>query len=162
MKPRSSGFFLAAALLAAAAEAAVVSGGSVYAKRFETTLLSEPQPLAAPAAKVGVGRKLKVDEVRGVWLRVSDGGTSGWVFSGNVSETKPVEIKGLDGLPLAASKTTATAAARPLTPAAADYASRKNLGTAGGDLDWLLQQCRAVSDQELEHFLQEKKKGDFQ
>jgi hypothetical protein len=155
---------LAVGLLAAAAvvQAALVAGGYVYSKRYETTLLSEPQPLARPAGKLALGRKLKVEEVRGVWLRVSDGPAVGWVFSGNVAETKPVEIKGLDGLPIAASQTTATAAARPLAPAAADYAARRNLTSATEDLDWLLLQCHGLSDEELQKFLQEHKKGEYQ
>lgn len=155
---------LAAGLLATAAvlQAALVAGGVVYSKRYETSLLSEPQPMAKAAAKLSLGRKLKVEEVRGVWLRVSDGPTAGWVFSGNVSETKPAEIKGLDGLPIAASKTTATAAARPLAPAATDYAGRRNLTNATGDLDWLLKECHAITSEDVEKFLQEKKKGEYQ
>ncbi|MDB6127720.1 MAG: hypothetical protein JWM35_1616, partial [Verrucomicrobia bacterium] len=98
MKPRFlPQLTLVTTLLATAAvlEAAMVAGNAVYAKRYETSLLAEPQPLAKQNAKVTVGRKLKVDEVRGVWLRVSDGPTGGWVFAGNVSDTKPAEIKGL-------------------------------------------------------------------
>lgn len=147
---------------AAALHAALAAGGVVYSKRYETTLLTEPQPLAKPAAKLALGRKLRIEEVRGVWLRVSDGPTSGWVFSGNVADTKPAVIKGLDGLPVAASQTTATAAARPLAPAASDYAGRRNLGNAAGDLTWLLQECHAYTNDDVTRFLQEKKKGEFQ
>ncbi len=165
MKPRLlAQLRLATALLAASAavQAALVAGGFVYSKRYETTLLSDPQPLAKPAAKLALGRKLKVEEVRGVWLRVTDGPKAGWVFSGNVSETKPSESKGLDGLPIAASQTTATAAARPLAPAASDYAGRRNLTNAGDDLDSLLQQCHALTPEAVEQFLQQKKKGEYQ
>ena len=155
---------LAAALLAATAagHAAVVAGGTVYSKRYETTLLSDPQPLAKPAATLALGRKLKVEEVRGIWLRVRAGAQVGWVFAGNVSESRPAENKGLDGLPLAASPTTATAAARPLAPAAADYAVRRHLGDSRRDLDWLLQACHAVTPGEVEQFLLQNKKGEYQ
>ena len=151
-------------LLAGAAtlEAALVAGGTAYTKRQETTLLAEPAPLAAAAGKLAFGRKLKVDEARGAWLRVSDGPLAGWVFAGNVSETKPAEGKGLDGLGLAASQTSATAAARPLTPAADDYAVRRNLTNAHDDLNWLIKQCRAVTDEQVETFLKEQKKGEYQ
>jgi hypothetical protein len=142
--------------------AALAVGGTAYSKRFKTTLLTEPSPLAAPAGEVSFARKLNIKEVRGRWLRVADGSTKGWVFSGNVSDTKPEEVKGLDGLPVAASQTTATAAARPLTPAATDYANRRNLNEARADLDWLNTQCHAMTDAEVQHFLQEKKKGEFQ
>jgi hypothetical protein len=165
MKPPLSRWLiilLAAIAGAAVLEAAVVVGTTVYAKRFETNLLTQPQPLAPSSAKVTTGRKLRVDEVRGNWLRVSDAGTSGWVFAGNVSDVKPVEIKGVDGLPIAASKTTATAAGRPLTQAAEDYATRRNIGNARSDLEWLLQQARTVSDDDVQKFLQEQKKGEFQ
>lgn len=154
----SAGLLVSAAVL----EAAIAAGGVVYSKRYETRLLSEPQPMASPAAKVEFGHKLKVDEVRGAWLRVSDGATAGWVFNGNVSEIKPADIKGLEGVPLAASQTTATAAARPLTPAASDYANRRHLGNASGDLTWLLSECHAITAEEVEKFLQEQKKGEFQ
>ena len=80
MKPPLSRWLillLAALAGAAALEAAIVAGTTVYAKRFETNLLAQPQPLAEPSSKVTTGRKLRVDEVRGNWLRVSDSGASG-------------------------------------------------------------------------------------
>ena len=66
-------------LLAGAAtlEAALVAGGTAYTKRQDTTLLAEPAPLAAAAGKLAFGRKLKVEEARGAWLRVSDGPLAG-------------------------------------------------------------------------------------
>lgn len=156
--------FIATLLLAgAAATAAAFSpGGTAYTKRFKTTLLAEPSPLAAAAGEAAFAHKFTVKEVRGQWLRVSDGSTKGWIFAGNVSDTKPADVKGLDGLPLAASQTTATAAARPLTPAANDYANRRNLADARGDLDWLNAQCHQLTAEDVEHFLAEKKKGEYQ
>jgi len=157
------GLWPAVLLLACAAtlEAALVAGGTVYTKRHETTLLAEPAPLAAAAGKVAFGRKLAIAEARGAWLRVSDGPVAGWVFAGNVSETKPAEGKGVDGLGLAASQTTATAAARPLTPAAEDYAARQNLTEARDDLHWLLAECRAFTPEEVTAFMQAQKKGEY-
>lgn len=150
-------------LLAAvtAVEAALVTGGFAYTKRFKTVLLAEPSPLAAPAGELALGRKLTVNEVRGNWLRVSDGPLAGWVFSGNLSDAKPAEVKGLDGLPIAASQTTATAAARGLTPAAVDYANRRGLANARDDLDWLLEQSAAITDEQVEEFLKTQKKGEY-
>ena len=156
--------WLVALLLAVAAtlEAALTAGGTAYTKRFETNLLAEPAPLAAVTGKVAYGRKVVIAEARGAWLRVSDGPAAGWVFAGNLSELKPAEGKGADGLGLSASATTATAAARPLTPAADDYAARRNLTNARDDLNWLIAQCATVTPRQVAAFLQEQKKGEFQ
>ncbi len=151
-----------AGLLCASVLLAYEAGGFAYTKRVETKLLAEPKPLAEAAGKLAYGRKVKIEEVKGTWLRVSDGPSSGWVFTGNLSDTKPAEGKGLDGVPLLASQTTATAAARPLTPAAEEYAARRNLTDAREDLDWLLAECRAITPEAVDAFLQEKKKGEYQ
>ncbi len=153
---------LLAALLCATVLLAYEAGGFAYTKRVETKLLAEPKPLAEPAGSLSFGRKVKIEQVQGAWLRISDGPAAGWVFAGNLSATKPDEGKGLDGVPLLASQTTATAAARPLTPAAAEYAARRNLTNAREDLDWLLTECHALTPEDVGTFLQEKKKGEFQ
>jgi hypothetical protein len=164
VRPAPSRWLLLALLLASAAPAtaALTAGSTAYTKRFETSLLAEPSPLATVNGKIRFASKLKVKEARGAWLRVSDGTTTGWVFAGNVSETKPDDSSGADKLGLAASTTTATAAARPLTPAASDYADRRNLGDARNDLNWLDAECHKLTSNEVNHFLQEKKKGEFQ
>ena len=137
------------------------AGGSAYTKRAETNLLTEPKPLAATAAKLPFGRMVKIEEIAGNWLQVSDGQTTGWVFAGNLSATKPDEGKGMDALPMLASQTTATAAARPLAPAAIEYASQKNLSSAQGDLEWLLTECHALTPEEVDAFMQENKRGEY-
>ncbi|MEO5960328.1 MAG: hypothetical protein ABIZ49_13930, partial [Opitutaceae bacterium] len=133
-----------------------------YTKRPETPLLAEPKPLAAATGRVPYASKLTVQEVRGMWLKVSDGKATGWVFAGNLAEEKPSETKGLDDLPIAASKTTATAAARPLTPAAAEYGARHGLATATADVKWLETTSDAITTAPVNSFLQEQKKGEFQ
>jgi hypothetical protein len=152
---------LAAVIAPAVALAAFAVGGAAFTKRPETVLLAEPSPLAATSARIGYARSLKIDEVRGLWLRVSDGDTKGWVFAGNVAEEKPSEVRGLDGLPLAASETTATSAARPLVPAAEEYSSRRGLTKAAEDLAWLNEQLGRTTPAEVNAFLQEQKKGEF-
>lgn len=154
--------FLFAGLLAVSALLAFEAGGVAYTKRAETTLLAEPKPLAAAAGKLAFGKKVKIDQVQGAWLHVSDGPVSGWVFNGNLTELKPAEGKGLDGVPLLASNTTATAAARPLTDATIEYAKQKNLGDAQGDLEWMMEQANAVTPQAVDAYLQENKKGEYQ
>lgn len=162
MKPPVRPAALLAALLSTTALLAYEAGGFAFTKRFETKLLAEPKPLAEAAGKLALGRKVKIEEVKGPWVRISDGPTGGWVFAGNLAATAPAENKGLDGLPVAASQTTATAAARGLAPAAMEYAARRNLTSASDDLDWLFTECEAFTPETVEAFLQEKKKGEFQ
>ncbi len=150
-------------LFATTAFAAFEAGTAAYTKRQETNLLAEPRPLAETTATLPHGRKLTIEEVKAPWLRVTDGETTGWVFQGNVSVTKPVEVKGLlDGVPQLASKTTVTAAARPLSSAAADYAAGRNLTSAQSDLEWIITECAAVTDEDVEAYLQAARKGAHQ
>ncbi len=150
------------ALTAASALGAFTRGGNAYTKRVETVLRAEPRSLAEPVARLGYARTVKIEEVKGPWLRVREGEQAGWVFSGNLAEEKPSEDRGVDGLPLAASQTTATAAARPLTPAAKDYAERKGATNAPADLEWLGEQSAAVTADAVQAFLESEKKGEFQ
>lgn len=143
--------------------AALTAGGIAYTKRLETKLLTAPTPLAAASGTLAFGKEVKVEQVQGAWLRVSEGPASGWVFAGNLTATKPAEVKGLlDGAPLAASKTTATAAARPLDEAALQYASAQNIASAQGDLEWMITACAAITDEEIAAYLQQKKRGEYQ
>jgi hypothetical protein len=152
---------LAATALAAPAHA-YAPGGAAYTKRVDTALLADPSPLAQAVGHVGFAQKLAVDEVKGVWLRVRGGPAAGWVFAGNVAAQKPSENKGADGLPIEAAETSATAAARPLAPAANDFAQRRNLGQAREDLDWLIQFDGSITPADISAYMQEHKKGEFQ
>ena len=143
-------------------QAALAVGGNAYTKRYKTTLLAEPSPLAKPAGELAFARKLKIEDIHGNWFRVSDGPAIGWVFSGSLAEKLPDEGKGLDGLPMFASQTTATAAARPWVPVIEDYATRRNLHNAYQDLNWLIERCKAYTPEDVEAFLQAQKKGEFQ
>lgn len=154
----------AALLLGSAAgiSAAFTAGRDAYTKRAQTALLSEPKMLATPVAQLPYAQKLRVEEIQGSWLRVSDGRRAGWIFAGNLSEEKPSNTKGLDGLPLAASATTASTAARPLTPTSSDYSERRGLGEAAADLQWLEQQHALLPPHTVQEFLKSEKKGEFQ
>jgi hypothetical protein len=152
---------LAGATLATQLQA-YAPGDSAYTKRMDTALLVEPAPLAAPATKLKLGTKLKVEEVKGSWLRVSEAKNAGWIFKGNVSAAAPDKDVGLAAIPLDASATTATAAARPLAPAAAEYSTAKDLGKAREDLEWVIEQGGRTTAAEVTAYLQEKKKGEFQ
>ncbi len=165
MRSRIAPSLWTTALLLVAAvsvKAAFSAGGFAFTKRVETKLFSEPNSSAAQVGKLGYQRKVKVDQVQGGWLKVSDGATAGWVFSGNLSETKPDENKGLDGAPLLASSTSATAAARPLTPAADEYSQRRSLGNASGDLNWMLNKCSAITPAQVDTYMKTHKKGEYQ
>lgn len=162
--PRPLLVLAAAAVLGTAATfAAYAKGGFAFTKRVDTALLAEPSPLAAAAAKLKLGTKLTITEVKGAWLHAEAGAKqAGWIFSGNVSATAPDENAGVALVPFDASATTATAAARPLAPAAADYGSRRDLGRAQDDLVWLMEENAKVTTAEVTAYLQAQKKGEFQ
>jgi len=153
---------LGSVALAVPAWAAFTVGGKAYTKRVSTDLLAEPRALAAAQAHEGFGRKLKIDEIRGRWLRVEDGPNTGWVFAGNLAEDKPSDTKGMDGTALASSPTSATAAARPLAPAAEQYGDRKGLAEATADVIWMEGQADAIKPDQVDAFLQQNQKGEFQ
>lgn len=166
MKPRTAGprWALTLLLLACLAplEAGLAAGNFAYTKRTETNLLAEPKPLAPSVGTLPLGRKVKIEQAQGSWLRINEGKLAGWVFAGNLAETAPATGAGADALGLAASKTSATAAARPLSPAAEDYAGRRNLASAREDLTWLLNQSQLVSPAKIDAYLREARKGEYQ
>jgi hypothetical protein len=141
-------------------QAALAAGGVAFTKRLETKLLAEPSAAAAVSAKVGYAKRLSVDEVRGAWLKVSEGANSGWVFAGNVSDQE-IKAPTSGGMALNASDTTVTAAARGLSEEAAAYATKRKLTNARGDLTWLLEQSAAITPEAVESFLQEHKLGEY-
>ena len=162
MKTHTPRVLLLAGLFAVSAFAAYEAGSFAYTKRLETKLLVEPTPTSEATGKIAFAHKVKVEQVRGAWLRVSEGPLSGWVFAGNLTDTKPDEGSKLDGVALMASKTTATAAARPLDDEVVKYAEQRNLGDARGDLEWMQKAGAEITSEDVDHFLQEKKKGEFQ
>jgi hypothetical protein len=152
---------LLGAVLPGAAYAAFTKGGTAYTKRVETPLLAEPSALATPVTKVAYARTLKIEDIKGSWVKVNDSSKSGWVFAGNLAEEKPDDNQGLDGLPIQAASTTATAAARPLTPAALEYATRRGMGSAEGDIKWLRETADAITTSQAIAYLKEQKRGEF-
>jgi hypothetical protein len=139
------------------------AGELVFTKRADTALLAEPTPFAAANAQLELGTRLSITELRGNWLHASaDSGVSGWIFGGNVSANAPDTASLLAQVPLDASATTATAAARPLSPAAADYGDRMDLAAAQEDLAWLLDEGAPVATAEVTAYLEQNGKGEFQ
>ncbi len=165
MKPRPlfpASLLALACLFGTVSAAAFETGGSAYTKRLETILRAEPRPLAAESGRIGYARQLRIEELRGNWLHVREGRTRGWVFAGNLSETKPAEDAGIALIPFDASSTSATAAARPLTPTTVDYSGRHQLSSAKADLEWLIEQSAYTTNADVTAYLQENNKGEYQ
>jgi hypothetical protein len=142
-------------------------GDKVWSKNVETALLAEPSPLAATQATVGFAEKLSVKEVQGKWLRVKgDDATGdeveGWVFSGNVAAEKPKLPPAAGFTTVEASETNTVAAARPLTPAAEQYAQNQGAGDARADVTWLDAESALVTQQDLTTYMTANNKGEYQ
>jgi hypothetical protein len=61
-----------------------------------------------------------------------------------------------------ASATDTVAAARPLTPAAADYAARHDGGSAEADIAWLDARAAALSPAQIVAYMQANARGEYQ
>jgi hypothetical protein len=150
-------------LAVVAGVAALEKGGSAFSKRNETSLLAEPKPLATAVGKVGFAEELKIDDVRGSWLHVKGAKIAGWVYVGNVADEKPATppSTGLTAA-LTASDTDTAAAARPLAPVAAEFATRHNATDAQADVEWLDQEAAKLPPALIESYLRDNKKGEYQ
>jgi hypothetical protein len=157
---------LAAALgaLTTAAIAAPKAGDTVYCLHNGTPLYPEAKKLDTVATTAGFAEALKVESVNpsGMWLNVSAGGKTGWVFKAMIAEKKP-EAEKLTGVAsVEASATTTAAAARPLSDEATQYAARHNLVDAGKDVDWAGDEAHKVTKPIVDSYMKENKKGDYQ
>ena len=153
-----TGFATLAALLSLAA---LDKGGTAFAKKNETSILAEPKPLAAATGKVGFAEELKVEEVRGSWLRVKTKKVAGWIFAGNVADEKPTIPPPAFLTSVKPSETNTAAAARPLADAAKDFATRHNSVPAQTDVEWLDQEAAGVKPDEVDTYLRDNQKGEF-
>ncbi len=152
---------LACAIAAPPGYAEFSKGDKVWSKHLETALLAEPSPLAASGAVVGFAEKLTIKEIRGAWLRVKADDVAGWVFSGNVATDKPKLAPAAGFTTLDASQTNTVAAARPLTPAAEQYAQNLGAGDAQADIDWLDAESAALTQLDLTSYMSENRKGEY-
>jgi hypothetical protein len=148
-------------LAASIGSAALKKGDTVFSKRNETNLLTEPKPLAPAAAKVGFAEPLKIEEVSGSWLRVKAGKGEGWVFVGNTAESKPSHAPPAGLTTVAASETNTVAAARPLAPAAEGFAERHSAGEAKADVEWLDATAAKLPESAIVSYLKDNGKGEF-
>jgi hypothetical protein len=138
------------------------SGETAWSKHHETALLAEPKPLSSAQATVGFAEKLEILERQGAWLRVQGVGGEGWVYHGNVAADKPELPPAASLTTLEASETDSVAAARPLTPAAADYAARHGATDAQADIDWIDAQARQVTPADHNGYMADNRKGEYQ
>ena len=137
-------------------------GQKVWSKHYETPLLAEPKPLATVVARIGFAEKLSVRETQGMWLRVKSKEGKGWVFQGNVADEKPSLAPAAGWTTIDASQTDTVAAARPLEPAAKDYAQRHDAEEAEADIDWLDAQAALITQQEIVAFMSAGQLGEYQ
>ena len=166
MKPKTPLRLLALVAIAGAVVTTVMAapkqGGTVYSKRDGTKLLAEKKPMAATVATAGFAEPLKVGEISGSWLKVSARGGAGWVFAGYIVEDKPEREK-MEGVgSVDASSTTTAAAARPIAPAAKEYAARHNLKDAEADVDWVEAQAHKITRPIVDSYMATNKKGEYQ
>ncbi|HRE82772.1 MAG TPA: hypothetical protein PLN52_17135 [Opitutaceae bacterium] len=136
-------------------------GDTAYAKRADTSLLAEPNALAASAGKAGFAEALNVIEVRGAWLQVKGKTSRGWIFQGNVDDDKPTLAPAAGLTSLDASSTNTVAAARPLSEAGSAYASRHQAGNARDDLNWLEATAAKTKSTDVDAYLKTNKKGEY-
>lgn len=136
-------------------------GQKVWSKHHQTVLLAEPSPLAGAQATVGFAEKLKILEVQGAWLRVRGDDDEGWVFEGNVATDKP-ELPPASALTtMDAAQTDTVAAARPLAPAAEDYAARHGATAAQADIDWIDAEAARLPADEVVAYMSANRKGEY-
>ena len=152
---------LACATALSAGSEALKKGQKVWSKHHQTALLAEPSPLAGAQATVGFAEKLKVLEVQGAWLRVRGDNDEGWVFEGNVATDKP-ELPPASALTtMDAAQTDTVAAARPLAPAAEDYAARHGATAAQADIDWIDAEAARLPADEVVAYMSANRKGEY-
>jgi len=159
--PRRNAAAIAAAFALLAGVAAIEKGATVFSKRNETSLRAEPSALAAAAGKAGFAEPLKIEEVRGAWLRVKAAKAKGWVFHGNVAEEKPTLPPPAGLTTVSASETDTVAAARPLAPAAEGFASRHDGEKAKADVEWLDAESAKVKGEAVDTWMRENQKGEY-
>jgi hypothetical protein len=140
---------------------ALKEGQQVWSKHHETALLAEPRPLAGAQSTVGFAKELKILEVAGAWLRVRSDAAEGWVFEGNVAAHKPELPPATALTTLDASQTDTVAAARPLAPAAADYAARHGATAAQADIDWIDAEAARLPAAEVLAYMSANHKGEY-
>lgn len=160
MKLKTCACLVALLATVAVLPAALAPGSAAFTKRAEVAVLTEPQMGSPQVGRLGYAQKVSVNEIKGAWANIN-GAASGWVFGGNLSDTAPADTHGFDGLPISASNTTASAAARPLQPDSEQYAGRHGLNSASSDLNWLAKNA-ALRPNELQDFLKANKKGEYQ
>lgn len=161
MKPRIIPVLFACAICAALS-VGFEAGKTAFTTHYQTALLEEPQPLAAPVTNLPFATSVNITTLQGHWAQVSSANGNGWIYVGNLAEEKPVENNSTVGLQTSASATTASVAARPLDNVTTQYAEQEGLGKAADDVKWLESQSDAISNSVVIDYLKTNKKGEYQ
>lgn len=168
MKTKTTLRLLAVTAIAGALATAVTAvpkiGDTVYCLHNGTAIYPEAKKSDVVEATLGFAEALKVQAVTpsGMWLNVSAGGKTGWVFKAMIAEKKPEAEKTAGIGSVDASSSTTAAAARPLSPEAEAYAERHNLGEARDDVNWSQGEAHKVTRPIVDSYMHENKKGEFQ
>ena len=136
-------------------------GDTAFSKRNETKLLAEPKPLAEAAGSVGFAEPLKIEEIRGPWLRVKTKKATGWIFQGNVAASKPSLAPAAGLTTVSASETDTVAAGRGIAPAAEGFAARHGAAAAQADLEWLDAESDKADGESVDAFLRDNQLGEY-
>jgi hypothetical protein len=152
---------LACAMALSASAGTFKQGQQVWSKHHETALLSEPRPLAGAQTTVGFAAQLEILEARGAWLRVRGEKGEGWVFEGNIAADKPSLPPATALTTLDAAQTDTVAAARPLAPAAADYAARHGAAAAQADIEWIDAEAARIPAADVIAYMSANRKGEY-
>ena len=150
MKRKITSLFFAG-LLCATLGGGFDAGNTVFTKRYETDLLTNPQPLAGTVATLPFAASVTIVSLQGKWANVSTTNGMGWVYLGNLADEKPAEDNSIQGLQTSASATTASVAARPLDNVTAQYVQQEGLGQAAADMRWLERQSSAIGKAAVTH-----------
>jgi len=153
---------LFASLLCATLGGGFDAGNTVFTKRYETDLLTDPQPLAGAVATLPFAASVKIISLQGKWANVSATNGTGWIYLGNLADEKPAEDNSIQGLQSSASATTASVAARPLDNVTAQYVQQEGLGQAAADVRWLERQTSAIGKAAVTGYLKANRKGPYQ
>jgi hypothetical protein len=161
MKRKFTALFFAG-LLCATLGGGFDAGNTVFTKRYETDLLTDPQPLAGTVATLPFAAGVKIISLQGKWANVTATNGTGWIYLGNLADEKPAEDHSINGLQTSASATTASVAARPLDNVTAQYVQQEGLGQAAADVRWLERQSDVIGKAAVTRYLKAGGKGEYQ
>ncbi len=167
-KSRKSGIIPAIALAAGLVASVAFAAGPMWVTGAGAELKAEPNPGSGTLKTLQVGEELSIGEASGRWLKATaQGGQSGWVYKGKVSDQKPSggESKGDPFGGMLASKVSSNSAdtsrsIRGLSPEAEQYANQTGSPVENRKaLDHVV--ALHPTPQEVAKFLKDGKVGEY-